>query len=49
MKRSHILLLIAGFLTLIIGSFVWFIITWDADNEQPIGQLTPAHIERATT
>lgn len=47
MKKT--LLLIAAFLTLTIGSFIWFIVTWDADNEQPIGQLLPAQIERATT
>jgi hypothetical protein len=41
------LLLIAAFVTLTFGSFIWFIATWDADKEQPIGQLTPAHIERA--
>ena len=47
MKKT--LLLIAAFLTLIIGSFIWYVITWDADNEQPIGQLLPAQIERTLT
>lgn len=37
MKKSKIFLLIAGFLTLTVGSFIWFIATWDAEKEQPIG------------
>ena len=49
MSIKQILLLIAAFLTLIIGSFIWYVITWDADKEQPIGQHTPAVIERVIT
>ena len=49
MSIKQILLLIAAFLTLIIGSFIWYVITWDADNEQPIGQHLPAQIERILT
>lgn len=48
MTKKKTLLLIAAFVTLTLGSFIWFIATWDADNEQPIGQLAPASIERAT-
>lgn len=48
MSIKKIMLLIAAFLTLIIGSFIWFIATWDADKEQPIGQLAPMLIEGAT-
>jgi hypothetical protein len=48
MSVKRIMLLIAAFLTLTIGSFIWFIATWDADKEQPIGQIVPASIERAT-
>jgi len=40
-------MLIAAFVTLTLGSFIWFIATWDADKEEPIGQLAPAFIERA--
>lgn len=46
--KTNILILIAAFITLTLGSFIWFIATWDADNEQPIGLLAPASIERAT-
>jgi len=49
MTNRQVLMLIAAFVTLILGSFIWFIATWDADNEQPIGQLTPAAIERVIT
>ncbi len=48
MSVKRILLLIAAFVTLILGSFIWFIATWDAAKEQPIGQLVPASIERAS-
>ncbi len=47
MKRSHILLLITAFLTLTVGSFIWFIATWDAEAEEPLGQNAPITIERA--
>ncbi|MFQ1701719.1 hypothetical protein ACJ5NV_14120 [Loktanella agnita] len=47
MKKT--LLLIALFLTLIIGSFIWFIATWEAEKEQPIGMRTPTHMQRAIT
>lgn len=39
MKRT--LLLIFAALTLMIGSFVWFVATWDAEAEQPIGWSVP--------
>ena len=48
MTNRRVLLIIAAFVTFTFGSFIWFIATWDADKEQPIGQLTPAQIERAT-
>ncbi|PRY78144.1 hypothetical protein CLV80_104108 [Yoonia maritima] len=47
MNKTKTLLLIAAFVTLTLGSFIWFIVTWDPAKEQPIGQLTPAQIERA--
>lgn len=48
MTNPQVLLLIAAFVTIILGSFIWFIATWDAENEQPIG-YAPTHIEGATT
>ena len=48
MTNRQVLLLICSFVTLTLGSFIWFIATWDADKEQPIGQLAPAYIEGAT-
>ncbi|SFR44817.1 hypothetical protein SAMN04488005_2074 [Yoonia tamlensis] len=48
MSNAKVLMLIAAFVALTFGSFIWFIVTWDADKEQPVGQLTPAYIERAT-
>lgn len=38
---SRTLLLIAAFLTFMIGSFIWFVATWDAANEQPVGFFWP--------
>lgn len=34
MQRT--LLVIAVFVALIVGSFVWFIVTWDAAKESPV-------------
>ena len=36
MQRT--LLIIAVFVTLILGSFIWFIATWDRAQEQPVTQ-----------
>ena len=30
------LLLIGGFIALMLGSFIWFVATWDAAKEQPV-------------
>lgn len=49
MTNLHVLLLIAAFLTLTIGSFIWFIATWDAAAEEPIGLTTPAPKARLIT
>ena len=48
MTNGKVLMMIAAFITLTLGSFIWFIATWDADKEEPIGQFAPAFIERAT-
>jgi len=42
MTKVHILLLIAAFITLTFGSFIWFIATWNADAEQPVSMQTTA-------
>ena len=34
-------LLIAAFLALMIGSFIYFVATWDAAKEDPIGIILP--------
>lgn len=47
MTNRQVLLLIAAFVLLTFGSFVWFIATWDAAAEQPIGRRAPTTIERA--
>ena len=33
---TRTLLLIAAFLALTLGSFIWFVATWDKDAEEPI-------------
>jgi TRAP-type C4-dicarboxylate transport system permease small subunit len=33
------LLVIAVFVALIVGSFIWFIITWDPSREAPVTRL----------
>jgi hypothetical protein len=48
MSVKRILMLIAAFITLTFGSFIWFIATWDADKEQQIGQIAPTNTERAS-
>ncbi len=35
------LLLIAVFVALIVGSFIWFIVTWDAAKESPVTDMVP--------
>lgn len=41
MSKTHILLMILAFVTLTFGSFIWFIITWDAGKEKSIGFALP--------
>ncbi|EET48527.1 hypothetical protein [Thalassobium sp. R2A62] len=41
MTNLQVLLLIGAFITLTLGSFIWYIATWDAEAEQPITYLTP--------
>ena len=35
------LLLIAAFLALTVGSFVWYVATWDAAAEEPVTFIFP--------
>lgn len=35
------LALIFAALALMIGSFIWFVATWDASKEEPIGFISP--------
>lgn len=37
MSTGRILLLILAFLTLTVGSFIWYVATWDADAEPALG------------
>ena len=39
------LLAIFAFVTLTLGSFIWFIVTWDPDTEQPVTQAMPDQSE----
>ena len=39
------LLAIAAFVALCIGSFIWFIATWDATREEPVSRAgSPSHL-----
>jgi TRAP-type C4-dicarboxylate transport system permease small subunit len=37
------LLVILAFVALILGSFIWFISTWDASKEEPVTHLPAAY------
>lgn len=37
--QSKTLLLIGGFIALMLGSFIWFVATWDASKEEPVSVL----------
>jgi hypothetical protein len=43
MSNRQVLLLIAAFVALTFGSFVWYIVTWDA--EERVGRLSPTQTE----
>jgi hypothetical protein len=45
---NQTLILIFAALTLMIGSFVWFVATWDAAAEEPISMTQPIHIGATT-
>jgi len=39
MTNIQVLALIAAFLFITVGSFIYFIATWDADKEQPVSSI----------
>ncbi|MEI4235226.1 hypothetical protein [Roseovarius sp. D22-M7] len=44
--KALTLLAILAFVALAIGSFIWFIATWDKSREEPVGHRSPAVEER---
>jgi hypothetical protein len=40
--KTLTLLAIMAFVALTLGSFIWFIATWDKDNEASVTMVTPA-------
>ena len=44
-SKSRTLWLVAGFIAFSVGSFIWFILTWDPAKEDPVVHVQP-HIER---
>lgn len=45
---KNTLLLIFAALALMIGSFIWFVATWDASAEDPISLTRPTQIGATT-
>ena len=45
MSNRQVLLLIAAFVALTLGSFIWYIATWDADERTQLD--APLQFERA--
>lgn len=43
--NSRILLGILIFVALTLGTFIWFIATWDPSKEEPVMRLAPAMSE----
>ncbi len=39
MTNAQVLMIIAAFLLLTVGSFIWFIATWNAEAEEPVAAL----------
>jgi hypothetical protein len=40
MTKLRILALIGAFVSLTLGSFIWYIATWDATTRAPTGQIS---------
>ena len=49
MTKTQILLLIAAFLTLTLGSFVWYIVTWDARKGANVSESAAHQLHFAIT
>mgnify|MGYP001828350909 CR=1 FL=1 len=47
MQRT--LLAIFAFIALTLGSFIWFIATWDASKEDPVAQAIATEFEERRT
>ncbi|CUX83721.1 MAG: hypothetical protein HLUCCA05_05535 [Roseibaca calidilacus] len=43
---TRTLLLIFAFIALMLGSFIWFVATWNPDERAPMS-MVPAQVERA--
>ncbi|MGR3490736.1 MAG: hypothetical protein ACU0DW_01650 [Shimia sp.] len=39
MSNRIVLLLIIAFVALTLGSFIWFVVTWDRELEEPVTLL----------
>ena len=43
---TRTLLLIFAFIALMVGSFIWFVATWDKEAEQPVSfDMSPLHAQ----
>ena len=38
-NQRKTLLLIGAFVALMVGSFIWFVVTWDPSKEEPVSHL----------
>lgn len=39
---TRTLILIFAFIAFMVGSFIWFVVTWDPSKEDSVTHLTPA-------
>ncbi|MCH2163600.1 MAG: hypothetical protein MK098_02960 [Marinovum sp.] len=39
-NQTKTLLLIAAFIAAMIGSFIWFVATWDPSKEEPVSAIS---------
>lgn len=46
--QQRTLLLILVFVALTVGSFIWFIVTWDPAREEPVSALPPVTMQVTT-
>ena len=46
MSTSKILMLIGGFLAITVGSFIYFVATWDRELEEPVSTLHPSSLHK---